>query len=373
MRNPFVTSGYKGSEYFCGRSTETDRLISLITNGNNVAVISPRRLGKTDLLKHCFEQEELKCNYHTFIVDIYSTRSVAEMVDRLGKCILDSLKPKGKEAWEKFLQALRSIRTGISYDAAGVPSWNLELGDIRNPSNTLEDIFTYIESADKPCIIAIDEFQQITKYEDKNTEALLRTYVQNCRNASFIFSGSHRTLMSEIFVSPYRPFYQSVSLMSIAPIPLEEYIEFCCNHFSKAGKEVDPDTITELYIMFDGVTYYMQRMMNEMFAMTHPGERCGHECMMEALERIIENSSYVYEDLTYQLPEKQAIVLRAIAREDKVEMLQSGLFIRKHNLNSASSVMSAVKGLMEKGLVTNDRGTYYVYDYFLKLWIQRQK
>ena len=91
------------------------------------------------------------------------------------------------------------------------------------------------------------------------------------------------------------------------------------------------------------------------------------------VRRIIENSSYVYEDLTYQLPEKQAIVLRAIAREDKVEMLQSGLFIRKHNLNSASSVMSAVKGLMEKGLVTNDRGTYYVYDYFLKLWIQRQK
>ena len=88
---------------------------------------------------------------------------------------------------------------------------------------------------------------------------------------------------------------------------------------------------------------------------------------------IIDNSSYIYEDLTYQLPEKQAIVLKAIAREDKVEMLQSGQFIRKHNLNSASSVMSAVKGLMEKGLVTNDRGTYYVYDYFLKLWIQRQK
>ena len=370
--NPFITTGYKGSEYFCDRIQETDNIVSLLTNGNNIALISPRRLGKTDLLKHCFEQERLKDSYHTFIIDIYSTKSLTEMVDRIGRSILKELQPKGESAWNMFISALKSIRSGITYDVAGVPSWTLELGDIKNPAITLDEIFNYIENAQKPCIVAIDEFQQVTKYDEKNTEALLRTYVQNCRNANFIFSGSHRSMMAEIFVSPNRPFYQSVTLMSLDVIPQEKYLEFCKEKFESHGKSLKKDVVTELYARFDGVTFYLQRMMNEMFALTHSNECCDTDKVEEALSRILDNSSYIYEDLMYQLPEKQSIALRAIAREGKAEKISSGEFISKYSLGSASSVVSAVNGLLEKGIVTKDKDKYFVYDYFLRFWLNRE-
>ena len=204
--NPFVTTGYAGPEYFCDRVEETRALTELLCNGNNVALMSPRRYGKTDLIRHCFAQQEIAGQYYTFIIDIYSTKSLPEMTERMGKALLDALKPKGRKAWERFVDVLGSLKGGIRYDAAGVPAWTLQVGDIRNPATTLDEIFSYLRNAEKPCLVAIDEFQQIDKYGDRNVEATLRTYMQYCPNAHFVFSGSQRDMMGAIFTSSARPF-----------------------------------------------------------------------------------------------------------------------------------------------------------------------
>lgn len=85
MNNPFVTNGYAGEHYFCDRVQETQALIDLLTNGNNVALISPRRLGKTDLIRHCFAQSAIMDNYYTFLIDIYATSSLQDFVPRTEK------------------------------------------------------------------------------------------------------------------------------------------------------------------------------------------------------------------------------------------------------------------------------------------------
>ena len=162
--------------------------------GNNIALISPRRLGKTELINHVFDCDEFRNSYYCFLVDIYATKSLSDFVNLLGKSLLDTLKPKGKTVWEKFLRSLGSIRSEISFDINGLPSWSIGLGEIRNPAVTLDEIFAYLQSADRPCIVAIDEFQQITKYGDSTVEATIRTYVQRTTNAHFIFSGSQRHL-----------------------------------------------------------------------------------------------------------------------------------------------------------------------------------
>ena len=100
----------------------------------------------------------------------------------------------------------QGLGTGITFDETGNPSWNLEMGDIKSPSVTLDEIFSYLKKADRICLIAIDEFQVIAKYPEKNIEATLRTYIQHCTNACFIYSGSQRHMMGEIFTSPSRPF-----------------------------------------------------------------------------------------------------------------------------------------------------------------------
>lgn len=368
--NPFITTGYAGAAYFCDREQETADITRMLVNGNNVALISPRRYGKTNLIRHCFAQPEIAEKYYTFVIDIYSTKSVADLVHRLGLSILETLKPLGRKAWEKFITVLSSVRSGISYDISGNPSWMMSIGDITTPTTTLEEIFYYLEHADKPCIVAIDEFQQITHYGDERIEATLRTHVQQCTNTHFIFSGSQRHLMGQMFTSPARPFYQSVSIYNLPLLPEDKYVEFCVRMFEEYGKHLSQDVPHALYERFGGVTYYMQRVMNELFSRTLTDGICTAENIEEAIHYIILTSASTYEDLMYQLPEKQSLVLRAIAKEGKAQNLTSGKFIKRHGLLSASSVKSAVPALLDKGLITSDKGVYQVYDKFLELWLQ---
>lgn len=367
--NPFITTGYAGAAYFCDREQETEDLTRLLVNGNNVALISPRRYGKTNLIRHCFAQPAIAANYYTFIIDIYSTKSVADMVHRLGLTILETLKPLGRKAWEKFIAVLTSVKPGITYDSLGNPSWTLSIGDIVTPTTTLDEIFFYLEHADKPCIVAIDEFQQITHYGDKLIEATLRTHVQYCTNTHYLFSGSQRHLMGQMFTSPARPFYQSVALYNLPLLPEDKYTEFCIRLFEGYGKHLSQDVPHALYQRFEGITYYMQRVMNELFARTPSTRTCHVEDIESALNYIILTSAPTYEDLMYQLPEKQSLVLRAIARDGKAQNLTSGRFIKRHGLLSASSVKSAVPALLDKGLVTNELGNFQVYDKFLEMWL----
>ena len=368
--NPFITTGYAGAAYFCDREQETADITRMLVNGNNVALISPRRYGKTNLIRHCFAQPEIAEKYYTFVIDIYSTKSVADLVHRLGLSILEALKPLGRKAWEKFITVLSSVRSGISYDISGNPSWMMSIGDITTPTTTLEEIFYYLEHADKPCIVAIDEFQQITHYGDERIEATLRTHVQQCTNTHFIFSGSQLHLMGQMFTSPARPFYQSVSIYNLPLLPEDKYVEFCVRLFEEYGKHLSQDVPHALYERFGGVTYYMQRVMNELFSRTLTDGICTSENIEEAIHYIILTSASTYEDLMYQLPEKQSLVLRAIAKEGKAQNLTSGKFIKRHGLLSASSVKSAVPALLDKGLITSDKGVYQVYDKFLEIWLQ---
>ena len=372
MNNPFVTNGYAGPEYFCDREKETALLTDFLTNGNNVALISPRRIGKTDLLHHCFGQQAISNHYHTFISDIYATASVSDFVNVFCKAIIDELRPKGHSAWERFLQIIQSLRSEITFDANGMPVWGIGMGTIENPSVTLDEIFRYLNDADMPCIVAIDEFQQILYYNDnRNMEALLRTYIQRTNNANFVFSGSQRHLMGAMFTSPSRPFYQSVTIMNLPLLTLDKYTTFAQRLFSENGKNLDAQVVSELYQRFEGITSYLQRILNLLFMQTLKGETCQAEMIDPAIDTLLDISNDTYLSLIYQMPEKQRNALFAIAKEGKARNLTSGKFIRTHKLTSASSVRSAVIGLLEKDFITNNMGEYCVYDKFFELWIVR--
>jgi hypothetical protein len=370
MKNPFVTNGYAGAEYFCDRILESATLKSLLMNENNVALISPRRLGKTDLIWHVFEDEEIKSNYYRFVVDIYSTKNLADFVNMLGKAVVDELKPKGRGAWERFIQVVSSLRSEITFDMDGMPVWGIGLGTIDNPVVTLDEIFTYLNNADKPCLVAIDEFQQITRYEEDSVEATLRTYVQRCTNAHFIFSGSHRHLMDGMFTSPSRPFYQAVTIINLQPLDLEVYTNFCVEKFEEAGKHIERGVVELIYERFEGVTSYMHRILNVLYSRTDVGETCIPQMVDEAVDFLIRLSSDTYESLYYQMPEKQRLLFLAIARDGKASELTGGKFLKRHKLNSASSVSAALKGLLDKDFITVDRNVYSVYDQFFTLWLK---
>lgn len=372
MNNPFVTNGYAGEQYFCDRVEETRTLIDLLTNGNNVALISPRRMGKTDLIRHCFAQPVVKDNYYTFLIDIYATSSLQDFVNVLGRSIIDALRPFGKKVLQRFIDVVASLRPDITFDVFGQPSLGVSMGSIDKPEASIDEIFRFLENADRPCLVAIDEFQQIASYNDgANVEAMLRTYIQRCRNANFVFAGSQRHLMDNMFTSPSRPFYQSVTLMNLKPLKLEVYQVFCVNLFTEDNKTLRHEVVKKVYRDFNGVTAYMQRLMNVLYMRTPQGGDCSVDMIEAAITYTLDMANDTYEALLRQMPEKQRNVFIAIAIEGEVANVTSGAFARKYHLPSASSVNSAVKGLLAKDFITQGKNGYLAYDKLFALWVKR--
>ena len=369
MENPFVLNGYGGPEYFCDRVEETEHLCEYLTNGSNVTLVAQRRIGKTGLIQHVFRQKAIKERYNTFLIDIYATKNVEEMVRAMGKAILTELRPKGEQTIRRFLGYIRSLQPTMTFDNVGNPTWSIASGNVQMPEYTLEEIFRYLEESERPCIVAIDEFQTVADYPGGNAEAMLRTYVQRCRNTQFVFSGSQRTLMTEMFTKRSRPFFQSTALMGITVLDLQKYQTFACEWFERKGKHLAPETVSEVYRQYDGITWYLQCIMNRLFAMTGTGETCFADMIPLAIERIVNDAAVGYEAMLFQIPPKQKELLYAICQEGKAQNLTSAKFLRKYSLPSASSVQSALKGLLEKQLVTLENGSYEVYDRFFGHWL----
>ena len=371
LDNPFIISGYEGAHYFCDREAETAQLAREIANGCNVALIATRRIGKSGLIEHYFTQPGIQERYYTFFIDIYDTNSLSEMVRKLSREILMRLKPFGSRAMERFWQTMHSLQTGISFSPLGEPSFNLQIGDIKEPVATLEEIFRYLEAADKPCIVAIDEFQQISKYPEKNIEAALRTFVQHCHNAQFIFSGSQQHIMSTMFTSASRPFYQSVSLMHLDPIEMQTYDLFARTLFEEGHRHLAQGVTEAVYAISRGVTWYTQKLFNVLYASTKEGETCEPALVADALDYILRTQSYGYEETLFRLPEKQKMTLVALAKNGPAKSITSASFVKKYSLQSPSTVQSAMRGLLEKDFVTIEKGIYSVYDIFMDYWLQR--
>lgn len=372
VNNPFVVGKYLTDRYFCDRSEETEFLRKQIRNGRDVALISPRRIGKSGLIQHFFHQTDIQTDFYLFFVDIYATTSLSEFVYTLGKEIYEQLKPQSTVWKERFFQVISSFRVGFKLDTmTGTPTFDLGLGDIQTPSTTLDEIFAYIDEADKPCVIAIDEFQQIGEYPEKNVEALLRTKIQQCHRAQFIFSGSKRHMMSNMFNSPSKPFYQSAISMGLEPIPVDVYTDFATRLFEWKERHVEKEVVEAIWQRYDGYTWFVQMMMNELFALTPSGETCRMDQIPVAHQNVIMSQESSYKDILSNLPPKQKMVLQAIAKEGVAHNITSAKFIKRYNLNSASTVQSAVKLLLKNDMLTKTESGYRVYDYFLSDWLNK--
>ena len=368
--NPFVVTGKITPEYFCDRVNESARLIKSVTNGNNLVIISPRRMGKTGLIQFCYDKPEISNAYYTFFIDILHTSSLREFTYLLGKEIYESLLPRSRKMAKLFVQTIKSISGKFGFDPMfNLPTFNIELGDIERPEYTLDEIFQYLERADKPCIVAIDEFQQIAKYPEKNIEALLRTHIQRQGNSNFIFAGSERHMMQEMFSSSARPFYHSADILELSAIPPEIYVSFVTGHFRKRHRQIAESDVEKIYRLFKGHTYYIQKTFNGAFADTPEGGLCSIEVLRNVVDEMIASNDTIFREVLSNIPEKQKALLYAIAKDGEAERITSSDFIKRHRLASASSVQAAMKKLLEKDLITEINKVFSVTDKLFAMWI----
>ena len=369
--NPFIiTADYYGPEYFCDRQAETEALESNIANGRNTVLISSRRMGKSGLIAHVFNRAFVKSNFKTFSIDLYPTSSLAELILLLAKEITGPLKSKGQSLLESFLGIVKSLRPGFKLDpVTGQFVFDLSLGEIVKPVDSLKEIFQYLEGSEVPCLVSMDEFQQIAEYPDNNVLELLRTYVQKCKHTWFIFAGSDRRMMEKLFNNPSEPFYMSCSPLYLDAIQYENYLAFARHHFDAAGKSLQEESFKQVYELFDGHTWYVQRLMNEMFAWTKPGEVADAQMASDALTFVIKTYARTFQEQMSSYPEAQKQLLIAIAKDGQAQQVTSVAFCKKHSMKSPSTVQSALRVLHDKGIVRKDGTTYSVTNRLFGIWL----
>ncbi len=372
--NPFIISSeYISPEYFCDRKFETKTLVDNILNGRNSVLISIRRMGKSGLIDHCFGQKEISEGFNTFFVDLYSTSSLSEMVALMGKEIVDSLKGKGEKMLDKFAATVRSLITGITLDhITGQPTLNISIGNIQNPEQTLQEIFEYLEKSERPCVVAIDEFQQIAEYPEGNVVALLRTYVQKCKQTQFIFAGSKRRMMDNLFNNPAEPFYMSCVNLFLEAIDREEYYNFAALHFREGGKSISKECFLRMYDALDGHTWFIQRLLNEMYATIPKDTTADIEHLNQAMQHILKLDKRSYEESLQRLTAPQKQLLIAIAKDVKATEITSSDFIKRHGLKSSSSVQNAANTLYGNEIITREDNEYFVTNRFLGFWLMER-
>jgi len=373
--NPFIITGkYVSSEYFCDREVETAEIVSNIKNWRNSVLVSPRRMGKSGLISHAFSQEQIAGAFECFYIDIYATSSLDDFVLMLGKEITGRLQPKGSKFIERFFLTVSSIKGSISADpVTGTPSFELSLGNASAPSKTLEQLFAFLESSKRPCVVAIDEFQQIADYPDgAKTIAALRTLVQNCKQTRFIFAGSHRRMMDRLFNAPSQPFFMSCSPVSLEAIDKDKYRIFAKNHFQNAGKSLNDECFDAVYDRFEGHTWYVQYVLNRLYEMTREGQSVGMEMIGQALEHILGVFNVTFQNMLCRYSDRQRALLLAVAKEGKVSGILSAKFIGSHRLGSSSSVQAALNALLQDESIVRNANVYQVGNRFFSLWLAKR-
>ena len=317
---------------------------------------------------------DLYNSYYTFYTDIYPTTSLHELVMFLSKEIYSVLLPKGKAVIDKFLAGIHSLAGSFGYDPlTGFPTFDVKLGDIHTPELTLEEIFRYLEQADKPCIFAIDEFQQISQYPEKNVEATLRAFIQKMNNCLFIYAGSNRHILENMFNSATKPFYNSAEQLFLNSIPKNVYTSFAITQFISQGRKISPEAAIYAYDLFEGHTYYVHNLLHNAFAYLDPDKLIEEADINKTLDDMLEDKGRTFASVMNQLNYQQKETLIAIAKEKEASGVTSVAFVKKHALRSPSSVQYAISTLLDKQLLTyQDKGRtkiYSVSDRFFGMWI----
>lgn len=372
--NPFLINSYLSPEYFCNRTPETKTLISNITNQSNTAFFAQRRIGKTALIQHVFYLLKKKKKYTTIYLDIYASQNLKDFTNQLANSIYHVF-PESKGIGKLFLAAIKLLRPVISLDEiTGNPQLSLDITQTKQFEKTVPQLLTFLDSQNINTVIAIDEFQQILNYPEKNVEALLRTCIQQLKNVHFVFCGSNQKMIHHIFNNAKRPFYSSTKGINLKKIKNSDYSEFIKQQFEKNKFKIDIKEIELILELTDCHTYYTQRLCHEIFA--RGIKKINENIIYQTVNDIITDNESVYFQYRNLITTSQWNLLKAIAIEKKLKQPYAQKFIYKYNLGNSANVKRVIEALLEKEMIyynaTVDEPYFEVSDKFLMHWIKNK-
>ena len=374
MENPFIIKSYESKDLFCDREEELQLMLRNCINGTDMTLISQRRVGKTGLVLRLFDElHDVRPDIHTIYFDIFASRNIDDFIKLMAEATIKRF-PSKTSMGTKLLTFIRSLRPQLSFDTiTGEPQLQIAYQTAHEKEYTLRGLFDFLDSQNEKIVIAIDEFQQIRDYPEQNMEALLRTYIQQTHNLTFIFCGSKKHMMADIFANEKKPFYNSTTFVSLDKISEESYSTFIRRLFNERQRSITDEALQFILDWTRRHTYYTQQLCHTVYA--NESKSITIDDVKIACEELMKQGEAVYLQYRQMLTDKQWGYLIAVAKEGSVKQITASAFLKDHKIGTPSVSRRLAEALCEKGLlndnVTLEGISYSLNDVFLSHWMER--
>ena len=377
--NPFVYGEVVTATAFADREHERERLARDLAEGQKVFLISPRRYGKSSLVRDVMKTLAAR-RILTVEVTVAASSSYVGFLEAYTRALLSADTPaSGLRRWTSEL--LKTVRPELRFDAqpAGQPRFSLTFPAVRSARDAARlatEVFALpariAAARGQRMAIALDEFQTIAAFDGASVEHALRSAVQDQRSVGYVFAGSEPSLM-ERMLTPRRPFYKAGPVVRLGKIDDDVFADFVERRFAASGIRAQDGLGAAIIELAENVPYDVQRLAHETWDDVRAAGRktAGLEDLHLTLGRMLNEQHTVFEESWQRLTLTQRAVLRAIVLETGRELLSAGVRVR-HRLPGASSVQSALAALVRQDIVMKDQGRYLVNDSLYREWMARQ-
>ena len=371
MKRPFIYGMSVDGDNFTDRELETQRLKLNFENGINSIIISPRRMGKTSLVKRVAEQI-MDPQFKVIYMDIYKCRTEYDFYEKFAASIIESTTTKMDQMLETAKEFILSITPKISYNPEPNTAFSLSLG-ITPKANSPEEILSLPERIAQKrgihIIVCIDEFQQIGEFPDSITvQKRLRSVWQHQRNTSYCLFGSKKHLMSKLFYSRSLPFYQFGEMLFLKKIPTEKWVPFIVSRFASVGKQISEPLAAKICTSVDNYSAYVQQLAWNVLAVS--SDTVTEESFLAGFEETLAQVSPLFVEQTLQLTTFQLNFIRAIAAGYHKDFGKKEV-TSQFNLGTRSNLEKLQKAIVEREIVDYDETGYSITDPLFEIWFKR--
>jgi hypothetical protein len=381
-QNPFVYGEVVPAGSFVNRVAELDRLVGDLAAAQKVFLISPRRYGKSSLIRHALAAMSRR-GALTVEVTVSSFSSYVAFLEGYARALV-AAETRSDRARTWLRDAVRSARAEIRYapDASPLGALTVSFPNVRSErdiARLAQEVFALpaqlAESRRRKVVVALDEFQAIGGFNGGSVEHAMRAAVQHQREVGYVFAGSEPSLM-ERMLGAKRPFYKAGPVMRLEKIPADEFAVFIDARFKQSGMGPEAGLGAAIVDLAGNLPYDVQRLAHETWDIVHStrGRRrrpATLDDLHHALKRLLAEQQMMFEAVWQRLTLAQRAVLRAVVLEDRGGLMSADVRTR-HRLGGPSTVQAALAALVREDLIARDGSGYSVVDSLLREWVARQ-
>ena len=375
MKNPFYYGQEVSGEYFTDRGQEIKTLLADLRRGQNVIIFSPRRYGKTSLIKKVLAILE-KQRILVFYVNLYAATTKRKFIDIYAQAVARGARGKIQTVVDSLKIILPRLIPKVVIKGEGTMDFEFDYGrKVESLSPILEDLYESIEKYAKAkkrrAVVVFDEFQEILNLEDDEIERTMRSSVQSHKDTTYVFMGSKRHLIEKLFEDANRPFYKSGRLFPLGKISKDDFAAFMREKFSVGRINLSTEIIAQILNISECHPFYTQMLCSVIWDRCSGKKSITEEDVLQAAEELIAREAEIYFNIWDSLVMKQRLFLEAMVLGDGNGNIFSQEFCRKYELGAPSNVQKMVKSLIKKGLIEKENGRLIISDIFFKQWISK--